>query len=132
MKRLLHKVKPEFVWRLGLGAMYLYSGWDIFTHPEDWTWVLRALPEALSTSLLAVSGPFLKTQALAEIFFGGVFLLWFLPVRLVKWVSLLSALQLAAIILLVGIDPVTFRDLGLLGGSLGLFFFYRRAQFKLI
>ncbi len=123
----LNKIKPEAALRVGLGAMYLYSGYDIVRHPSAWTWAIRGLPLALQQGIEAVGlNNFLVAQGYGELLFGLILVLWFMPKRLVKWVAFLSALEMLAIILLVGLDTITFRDIGLLGASTALWLIYLR------
>jgi hypothetical protein len=52
-----------------------------------------------------------------------VFLLWFLPRRVVLFASLISCVEIAGILLLAPLSQflITFRDLGVLGASAALF-----------
>ncbi len=107
--------------------MYLYSGYDIYKHPDSWTWAIRGLPATIQQVIDKVGiHNFLLGQGVVEMLFGAVLILWFTPKRLVKWVALFSALEMALILVFVGIDSITFRDLGLLGASLALWLIYSR------
>ncbi|HEY4477058.1 MAG TPA: hypothetical protein VJB56_00330 [Candidatus Paceibacterota bacterium] len=111
--------------RLGLGVMYLYSGFDIISHPTAWTWAIRQLPVVIQNPIMSIGGggvTFLTIQGAVEILFALVFLAWFLPRKLVWLVTLLSAFEMGFILLLVGLDAVTFRDIGVLGASIALMF----------
>ena len=113
--------QPETFLRLGLGAMYLYSGIDIARHPASWYWAIRLLPEWLQVVPNSIGlDRFLIGQGIAEIVIAVIFLVPFVSRRLVKLATLFAAIEMAAIILFVGIDDVTFRDLGLLGAALAL------------
>jgi len=116
------KINAEWVLRLSLGAMYLYSGIDIIRHPNAWSWVIRDLPTTLENWIVDFGiERFLHFQGIGEVALAGILILWFLPKKLVKYVGLFSALEMVAIVLLVGIDAVTFRDIGLIGSGLALF-----------
>ena len=41
--------------------------------------------------------------------------------KIIKYIGLFSAIEMAAIALLVGVDAITFRDIGLIGPGLALF-----------
>jgi hypothetical protein len=119
MKRL--KFKPSLFLRLGLGVMYVYSGWDLIRHPDNWAWAVRGLPEVLQNLINQVGvNNFLFGQGVGELILAALFLGWFWPRGLVRLAAWLAALQLAAILWLVGVDNTTFRDLGLLGAALAL------------
>ena len=123
---LLKKLTPEWALRLGLGIMYLYSGFDIFSHPSAWYWAMPYWLKQFITSFVSL-GAYLKLQGVLEIIFAAIFLAWFLKPAFVKWVALLSTLEFAAILLLAFVPwnetnfLITFRDIGLLGASLALF-----------
>jgi len=110
--------------RLGLGCTFLYSGLDLIRHPTGWYWAVRPLPAAIQNLMNATIGidQYLRTQGVVEVIFALVFLGWFLPRWIVKIVSLIVAFEMAAILLFVGIGGDTFRDIGLLGAALALFF----------
>ncbi len=119
----LRYLSPQWVLRLGLGLVYLYSSLDILRYPETWTWALRSLPDSFLRVLSTESAQilFLRFQGAVELFFAVVFLFWFWPRTILRLAAIASAIQLALILLLVGLDSVTFRDLGLIGAALGIF-----------
>ncbi len=120
----LQKKFPEWTLRLGFGFLFLYSGLDLLRHPTGWYWAVRPLPAAIQNLINTSIGidQYLRMQGIGELIFAVVFFAWFLPRRIVKIVSLLVALEMAAILLLVGVGGDTFRDIGLLGAALALFF----------
>jgi hypothetical protein len=119
---------PEWTLRLGLGCMFLYSGLDLLRHPTGWYWAVRPLPMVIQNLINTSIGidRYLQMQGIAELIFAAVFFAWFLPKWMVKIVSLLVAAEMAAILLLVGLSGDTFRDIGLLGAALALFFIAKR------
>lgn len=131
MDKVLSKFSPEWALRVGLGIMYLYSGIDILRHPTAWFWavrpVLKWLPSGMQTTLgqPEFMKNFLMSQGVLEIIFALVLLAWFLPKKFAMWVACLTTLEMAAILFLIPIDAVTFRDFGLLGGGLALFLLLR-------
>lgn len=120
----LSKKLPEIALRLGLGCMFLYSGLDLLRHPTGWYWAVRPLPQFIQNLIDASVGidSYLRMQGVVELVFAAVFFAWFLPRWIVKIVSLLVALEMATILLLVGVSGDTFRDIGLLGAATALFF----------
>ncbi len=127
MNKFLSKLTPEWALRAGLGVMYLYSGIDIVRHPTAWFWALRPVfkwfPATMQADLTKpeIMKGFLMVQGVIEIIFAAILLAWFLPKKYTKWVAGLTALEMVAILFIIPIDAVTFRDIGLLGGGLALF-----------
>ncbi|MBI2515101.1 hypothetical protein HYV91_02900 [Candidatus Wolfebacteria bacterium] len=119
------RINPEAILRLGLGLMYLYSGFDLIRHPTAWWWALPFWLKQIIESVVALN-TYLKFQGVAEILIAVIFLGWFLPRSIVKIGALFSSLEMAAILVLA-FTPfseanflITFRDIGLLGASLAL------------
>jgi hypothetical protein len=116
---LLQKISAEWPLRLGLGAMYLYSGYDLMANPQHWYgFVPRRFSQAVSG--IASVENYLRLQGAGEFLLGILFLAWFLPQGAVKTAALLAAVEMAAILIFVGVDPITFRDIGLLGAAFAL------------
>ncbi|TSC78948.1 MAG: hypothetical protein G01um101429_624 [Parcubacteria group bacterium Gr01-1014_29] len=119
---LSNQKRVEWSLRLGLAAMFGYSGVDILLHPTAWHWAVRGLPAMVQDIINAVGfDTYLRLQGASELLFALVFLLWFWP-RLTRVVALLAAIEMAAILLMVGVDSITFRDFGPLGAAVALFF----------
>lgn len=114
------RIRPEWPLRIGLGLMYVYSGTSLIRHPLDWQ---GYLPQWFSdaVSRLVPLTAYLKVQGVGELALALVFLAWFLPHSLVRIAAALAALEMLGGLLFVGIDLVTFRDIGLLGGAAALF-----------
>lgn len=110
--------------RLGLGGMFLYSGFDLLRHPAGWYWAVRPLPWVIQNAINNWIGidQYLRAQGIVELVFALMFFAWFLPRRMVKTVSLLVSFEMATILLLVGVGGDTFRDIGVLGAATALFF----------
>src|SRR3989344_5704038 len=117
----IRKFTPIFWIRLGLGTMFAYSGLDIILHPKSWTWALRGLPDAIGSVINTIGHErYLMLQGGAELAMALAFLAWFLPMPIVRFAALFAAIEMAGILLFVGIDAQTFRDIGLLGAALAL------------
>ena len=123
---ILKKINPEWSLRLGLGLMYLYSGYDLFMHPTAWVWAIPFWLRVVIGSVAALNS-YLRFQGIIEIIFAAVFLAWFLPKGLARWTALLATLEFAAILILAFMPwsetnfLITFRDIGLLGAASALF-----------
>ncbi len=118
--KFFRKIKPEWALRWGLGSMYLYSGYSLVSRPEHWygfapQWFMDTVTRIMPFD------SYLKLQGLGELFIAFIFLAWFLPKIFVRLGSALNVVEMAGILLLSGIDTITFRDIGLLGGGIALF-----------
>ena len=113
---------PEWALRLGFGCMFLYSGIDLIRHPTGWYWAVRPLPWFVQNIINTQIGidRYLQMQGITELLFAAIFFAWFLPKWVVMLVSILVALEMAGILLLVGIIGDSFRDIGLLGAAIAL------------
>ena len=122
MKNLINKLNPEWILRVSLATMYLYSGTDLIWHPKSWYWAIRPLPQ-FAQGIINSFGLdlFLQIQGLIEITFAVILVLWFLPKIWSLIVAFLTTLEMAVILLFVGVDGVTFRDIGLLGAAFALY-----------
>ena len=122
MRKLINKFGPEWVLRISLAATYLYSGLDLLKHPKSWYWAVRPLPN-FAQEVINYFGLdlFLQIQGGVELTFAIILILWFLPKRLTLTVVALAAFEMAIILLLVGLDGVTFRDIGILGAAISLY-----------
>lgn len=116
---ILKKISPALPLRLGLGLMYLYSGYDLIANPFHW---YGFVPRWFSGSVAPVISleQYLRLQGAVEIALGVLLLAWFLPGRLTRIAAAAAAAEMAGILLFVGIDPITFRDIGLLGATVAL------------
>lgn len=112
--------------RLGLGFMYVYSGLDILRHPTAWYWAIRPVIKLAPVSYQTMLGSqnflnkFLTIQGIGELVFAFLLLAWFLPKKITRFIAALATLEMAAILLLLPVDSITFRDIGLLGAALAL------------
>ena len=118
----LQKINPSLPLRLGLGTMYVYSGYDLFVHPAAWTWAIPGWFSRLVTSVMPIE-TYLKIQGISELLFAFLFLAWFIPKMGVRIAAFISSLEFLFILLFTSHSQflITFRDLGLLGASITLF-----------
>lgn len=112
----LQKLNPVWSLRLGLGLMYLYSSYDLFYYPQHW---YGFVPKWLSQAVIPIVSveSYLRLQGVAEFVIGLLFLAWFSGKLGVRIAAIAATLEMALILLFVGIDPITFRDIGLLGAA---------------
>ncbi|OGZ46137.1 MAG: hypothetical protein A3C84_05125 [Candidatus Ryanbacteria bacterium RIFCSPHIGHO2_02_FULL_48_12] len=116
------RVRVELPLRFGLGAMFLYSGYDLVMHPTGWYWAVRPLPQAVQAFINANIGldRYLMLQGAGELVLAFLLIAWFLPRWTLVLASFLTVLEMAVILFFVGVSLDTFRDIGLLGGALSL------------
>lgn len=115
----LQQMKPEWVLRLGIGLMYLYSGYDLFYNPRSWIWAVPSWFSHAITTLVPLEF-YIRLQGAAEFIIGLLLLAWFSGKWGVRVAALLSSIEMAAILLFTGIDPITFRDIGVFSAALAL------------
>lgn len=118
----LRKIDPSWPLRIGLGLMYLYSGIDIIRHPNAWTWAIPPWFSDIVTTFMPIE-QYLHIQGGSEIALAAIFLLWFLPRKVVTVAAAISCIEIAGILLLAPFSQflITFRDLGVFGASATLF-----------
>ena len=116
----MERFRPEWPLRIGLGLMYVYSGFSLIRQPLDWQGFLPMWFTDAVGRILPLTA-YLKIQGAGELVIAAVFLAWFLPRRIVRIVAGFTVLELAGILLFTGIDLITFRDIGLLGAAMALF-----------
>lgn len=125
MAATIQKIGPVWPLRAGLGLMYLYSGYDLIANPFHWYgFVPRWFSQAVSPVLPLEQ--YLRLQGAGEVALGFLLLAWFLPPMLTRLAAAAAAVEMAGILLLVGIDPITFRDIGLLGAAVALLMYASR------
>lgn len=107
--------------RLGLGIVFLWIGIDILRHPDVW---LRFVPESLPFGIPQQVG--LQINGFFDILLGILLIVRVFP----KITLTLAALHLAGILLTHGVDAITIRDAGLLGGVLALLFWPEKSRNK--
>ncbi len=109
--------------RIFLGLMFLYSGYDIVVHPTAWTWAVRALPVFMAEMIENTVGTvtYLRLQGASELLLALALMAWFLPRKITIVAAAVATIEMFAITLLVGLDSVTFRDIGLIGAGWALF-----------
>ena len=116
---LIKKIRPEISLRLGFGLMYLYSGFDLISHPAHWYGFAPPWFERLISTFISMDS-YLRLQGAGELLIAFLLLAWFLPRWGMRIASGLAFIEIIGILLFAGIDPITFRDLGLLGGMISL------------
>ncbi len=105
----------NLILRYGLALTYLFSGYDLIAHPRTWSsfipyWFANLLPVDVLT--------YIQFQGAIELLIALAFIFGIL----LRPAAFLSALEMVGILILYGIDAITFRDLAILGGSLAVFF----------
>ena len=118
----LQKFSINWILRMSLGFMYMYSGIDLMIYPKSWYWAIRSLPDFVEKSVNLIGlDLFIQTQGAIELLLGLILILWFIPNVLVKLVGAITVLEMFGILLLGGIDSVTFRDFGIMGAAMALY-----------
>ena len=112
-------ISPQWPLRIGLGLVYCFSGYSILTNTLAW---MGFVPTWFSSMLSPLSlNTFLQAQGGGELLMGLLLLVWFTPRWLVRAVAVAGMIEMIGILVFVGIDMVTFRDMGLLGAMASLY-----------
>ncbi len=107
--------------RLGCGLVNLYAGFFLLTDPvRYYKYVPDWLREIANT--LASVDIYLRLQDIGELMIAACLLGWFMPRWCVRIAAMLFTTEMALILVFVGIDTVTFRNMGLVGAALSLLF----------
>lgn len=107
----------KYILQIGLAFTLLYAGISSFLHPYDWVGFVPTWVEKFGTSQLLA----LHMHGVVEIILGLLLLTGWQR----KWISLLVALDILAILLVNGFAGnmflITFRDVGLFAMALYLY-----------
>ncbi|KKU04963.1 MAG: hypothetical protein UX07_C0023G0013 [Parcubacteria group bacterium GW2011_GWA2_45_30] len=115
----LLKIRPEWPLRLGLGIMYLYSGYDLILNPTAWIWAVPGWFSKIVISFVPLED-YLRLQGVAELTMAFVLLIWLCDHNFVRIVAAISALEFTFILIFAPQFSITFRDIGLLGAAIAL------------
>lgn len=102
--------------RFGLAGTYLYSGLSLISNPEKW---IGFIPSWFQNTLPIQPELYLQFQGGFELILAFAFITGIL----LRPAALISALEMTGILLFLGPNLITFRDMGLLGGAVALFLF---------
>ena len=100
--------------RIGLAITFLWIGVLIFRNPESWggylqPWAQKLLPFPLEQAMMGT--------AILDILIG-----FFLLIGVLTWLAALAgAIHLIVVLTVSGINEITVRDIGLLGGGSACF-----------
>jgi hypothetical protein len=113
------RIRTEWPLRMGCGCVNLYAGFFLLTEPALF---YKYVPGWLSHGAEAVASVdvYLRLQGLGELTIALGLLGWFFPRWCVRLASAPLTGEMMLILLCVGVDAVTFRNIGLLGAALAL------------
>lgn len=112
-------IGTELPLRLGCGLVNLYAGFHLLTNPGNFHKYVPVWLKQLINSFADVD-LYLRFQGLGELIIATFLLAWFLPRWCVRTASILLAVEMALILAFIGVDAVTFRNMGLAGAALAL------------
>lgn len=105
--------------RIGCAFVNLYAGFYLVTDPARYHKFVPNWLNAISESVASVD-TYLRIQGVGEILIAMTLLCWFMPKWAVRLAASTLALEMTLILLFIGVDSVTFRNVGLLGAALAL------------
>ncbi len=106
------QLNAPFLIAFGLGLTFIYAGVDALANPVNW---IGYVPQW--STFIMPREYLLATHAIIELFLGVMLMARLYP----HITSLIVACDLAIILLVSGVDTVTFRDFGLLMATIALF-----------
>jgi len=96
------KIRSETWLRLGLGATYLYAGYQALITGQLVWWQEITWPEFLTSITVWLerlpTEATIKVFGLIQLIIGALFLLFFLPPRTIRWATLLVIVHLVSLI----------------------------------
>lgn len=123
----MKKWSCEWPLRLGLGFVNAYAGYFLVTDPARYykfvPWWLKDASNAVASLDL-----YLQMQGVAELFIAIGLWCWFLPKWCGRLAAAMLALEMTLILVFIGVDAVTFRNVGLAGAAIGLFMELMQSQ----
>ena len=119
MKKL--QLNAPFLITFGLGLTFIYAGVDALANPANW---IGYIPQW--TSVIMPREYLLAAHAMFELLLG-IMLIAHLYLHAV---SFIVACDIAIILLISGVDAVTFRDFGLLMAAIALFILTQKTKEK--
>lgn len=119
MNTIVQKIKAEWILRISLGLMYLYSSIDLMAHPKSWTWAVPWWFSKIVTPFVPLDS-YLRFQGGIELLMALILLALFWKGRFILLLAVLSSLELLFILLFSPQFATTFRDIGVLGASAAL------------
>ena len=113
------KIGTEWPIRVGCGFVNLYSGFFLVTDPQRY---YKYVPGWLSSfaNVIVSLDAYLRLQGIGEMMIAMCLLGWFFPRWCVRIAAILLTAEMTLILLFVGVDAVTFRNMGLVGAALAL------------
>jgi len=113
------KITPAWILRIAFALMYFYSGMELILRPDPWQGYIPQWLANLITPIVSLNS-YLWLQGAGELAIAFLLVAWFLGRAAFRIGAVLATVEMLAILAVVGINLVTFRDIGLLGGALAL------------
>ena len=115
----MKRIPVEWPIRLGCGFVNLYAGYFLVADPARYYKFVPPWLSNIANSVASVD-TYLRMQGIGEIVVATVLLGWFFPRVWVRVAACTLAVEMSLIVLFIGIDSVTFRNVGLLGAALSI------------
>jgi len=113
------RIRTEWPLRLGCGCVNLYAGFFLLTDPARYYKYVPSWLSHVANAIVSVD-MYLRLQGVGEIIIALCLLGWFFPRWCVRVASTLLTVEITLILIFLGIDAVTFRNMGLVGAALAL------------
>lgn len=113
------RMHTEWPLRIGCGCVNLYAGFFLLTDPVRFYPYVPGWLSHIANAVASVD-MYLRLQGIGEIIIAVGLLGWFFPRWCMRVASTLLTVEMLLILLCVGVDAVTFRNIGILGAALAL------------
>lgn len=112
--------KPvQWTLRLGCAFVNLYAGFYLVTDPARYHKFVPRWLNQIANSVASIDA-YLRLQGIGELLIATVLLGWFFPKWAVRAAAVTLAIEMSLILIFIGVDSVTFRNVGLLGAAFAL------------
>jgi hypothetical protein len=114
-----HRIPSQWALRLGCAFVNFYAGYYLLTDPGRYHKFVPSWWTAIANSLASVDA-YLRVQGIGERLIASVLCGWFFPKWAVRAAAITLAVEMTLIIIFVGVDSVTFRNVGIMGAAFAL------------
>ncbi len=113
------RISVEWLLRLSCGFVNFYAGFYLLTDPARYYKFVPAWLNSAANSVASLDA-YLRLQGLGELLIATVLWGWFFRREYVRIAAMVLTLEMMLILIFIGVDSVTFRNVGLAGAAAAL------------